>query len=887
MIFIKQAMGANVHLRFFCCVALILCVSGCGITQGLTHSESLANFHPLFLTAKKSKGEILVTEGLGHLREGSFEQFLASMTLALTYYEDDNEKSADIRRYLGKAYLDRNEYDKALSSFESSLVLAKKSNYLNGSVLAKIGLADCYMKIGDADKAMETISGSQDTPHSANGQDPLISLSRGQILAKQGKLVDALDVLRKTWTNLEKSTDNKLKLSVSTALGTTLSGLGRNGEAIVEFRHALELARKSYSTADIVDILNNLGFCQIALGKYDDAARSFQEGAGILSVMHLNYPEKQLYINLGLGMVYEAQWKNAQAFSHYTQAISSIEELRGSLSSTDFRSLFLANKVAAYEHAIDILIATAEMGGANVSLPRSFLEKGLSPAEVAFYYAESTKARSFLDLLTKGRALANTPRLPRDLADRERRLLSTIDSIQSAGGEQTDGQRNLLKKSRQELDQLISLLRREYPDYASIRYPEPVMAASVPLRDNEVLLTYKVNPGKTYVWILEKGKPARTLGIAVSQEDLVTKVKEFRNELDNPFSAQNQVAAKSQALGRLLLRGALAKIAPDKNIIIVPDNILNMLPFEALMLDDGTNSRHYAGDRYRISYYPSASVMASMRRLNSKPRLPNTFFGLGDPIYDLADSRLKNKGKRAEIATAGNDKTNISMRNAIIRSGFTLNRLPETRDEVLSIGALFGYKQDNKNIKLDMNASKKELLNVPLGSYQYIHFATHGLLGGDIPYILEPALVLTLPGNDRQEDGFLTMSEVLGLRLNADAVVLSACKTALGKEIAGEGVIGLSRAFMLAGAKSVIVSLWSVESSSTAELMKSFYTHLKSGKTKEAALRLAKADLKNNGGTNIDQSRRGLSVVGRSQHDQADKSRPFFWAPFILIGEWE
>ena len=130
------------------------------------------------------------------------------------------------------------------------------------------------------------------------------------------------------------------------------------------------------------------------------------------------------------------------------------------------------------------------------------------------------------------------------------------------------------------------------------------------------------------------------------------------------------------------------------------------------------------------------------------------------------------------------------------------------------------------------------------------------------------------------------MSEILELKLNADAVVLSACKTALGKEIAGEGIVGLSRAFVLAGAKSVIVSLWSVESNSTAVLMKRFYSHLKLGRSKEEALRLAKQELKSQSLASSDLSR-GVTIAVRDKKIQTGASHPFFWAPFILIGEWE
>jgi len=708
----------------------------------------------------------------------------------------------------------------------------------------------------------------------------------GETLAQQGRLSQALDIFTRSLTDIDSFGDEKLKQSISSSLGTTLFGLGRYQEAIVHYQRALELARKSFNTQDVVDILNNIGFCQISLKKYDEAGRSFREGLGLMAVMDLQYPEKQMYANYGLGLLSEEQQRNTQALLYYTTAIKYIENLRVSLSSTEFRSLFLANKIAAYEHAIDILLPTTGRMPADFRLPPLLVRAGLTPVEAAFFYAESTKARSFLELLSKARTDALADRIPRELAERERRLLGTIDSIQFSGSSQSEAQRELLKKSKRELDELIARFRREYPDYAAIRYPEPVMAGNIPLRDNEVLLSYKVNPGKTYLWVIEKGKEPAAIEIAVGREELIRKVGEFRSGLEHPGHPGAYDPGKGRTLGRLLLGEALDRIAPEKNIIIIPDGVLNMIPFEALPVGKGENAIQYLGERYKISYYPSASVMASIRRSRESPKLLQPLFALGDPVYEDTDLRYFGKKTGNSTLASADQAHGLNLRSALVRKGFSFNRLTETRDEVIEIGALFGYQADNPNIKLDMDAAKSEVLKSSLGNYRFIHFATHGLLSGDVPYILEPALVLSQPENRNPEDGFLKMSEVLEFRLSADAVVLSACKTALGKEIAGEGIVGLSRAFMLAGSKSVVVSLWSVESNSTAILMKSFYSHLKSGRSKEEALRLAKRELKNQVMSSADLSR-GITITGRDRKIQTGASHPFFWAPFILIGEWE
>ena len=871
-------------VRQWLVVFLSVFISGCA-GAGLSKSESMSHYNPLTLIATKSKGDILIQEGLDYSREGFFEKFMASMREALIFYSADGEKTSDIYGYIGNAYLEKNEYDKALNYFNQSLSVAKINGYNHGIVLATVGIANCYKKIGDTDKAIEILAAI--LKKNPNSDHPLVVLNMGENLAQKGDLSQALEIFNKLLSGINSYNDDKLKQSVYSSLGTTLFGLSRYEEAIANYQHALDLARKSFNTSDVVDLLNNIGFCLVSLKKYDDATMAFKEGLGLLAVMDLYYPEKQMYANYGLGLLNEEQNRNTQALLYYNTAIRFIEDLRGKLRSTEFRSFFLANKIAAYEHAIDILLTVGGQTLDDGRLNEMFHKAGLSPVELAFFYAESTKARSFLELLSKTKTGTLADRISKELAEQEKKLLNTIASIHAAGGDQLKSQKELLKKSKRELDELIVKLRKDYPDYASIRYPEPVTAGNIPLRSNEVLLAYKVNPGKTYLWIIEKGKKTSAIEIAVSREELIRRVMEFRGFLENPDSLEAYDPEKGQTLGRLLLGEALSRIDPAKNIIITPDGVLNILPFEALTASKTSNTVQYLGEKFYISYYPSASVMATMRRFKESPKLSNPLFALGDPVYTDSDSRYSLK-KSENIALAAADKTpGLNLRSAVIKSGFSLPRLPETRDEVLRIGELFGYKTNDPNIKLDMDATKSELLKSNLGNYRFIHFATHGILSGDIPYILEPAIVLTQPGNRNPEDGFLKMSEILELKLNADTVVLSACKTALGKEIAGEGVVGLSRAFMLAGSKSVIVSLWSVESNSTAVLMKSFYSHLmKPGRSKEEALRLAKQELKNQSLISDDVSR-GVKIVGRDKKTQTSTAHPFFWAPFILIGEWE
>ena len=169
---------------------------------------------------------------------------------------------------------------------------------------------------------------------------------------------------------------------------------------------------------------------------------------------------------------------------------------------------------------------------------------------------------------------------------------------------------------------------------------------------------------------------------------------------------------------------------------------------------------------------------------------------------------------------------------------------------------------DSPDIRLGRAANERDVKALDLGAYRYLHFATHGVLAGDVPYLNQPALVLSQTADLGGEDGFLTMSEVLKLPLRADMVVLSACQTALGREVTGEGVVGLTRAFLYAGSRAAVVSLWPVDDASTAVFMARFYEHVRGGLTPARALARAKLDLR---------------ADPRHAH-------PFHWAPFVFFG---
>jgi CHAT domain-containing protein len=353
------------------------------------------------------------------------------------------------------------------------------------------------------------------------------------------------------------------------------------------------------------------------------------------------------------------------------------------------------------------------------------------------------------------------------------------------------------------------------------------------------------------------------------------KVKAFMEPLLNNrgkgFSTTN-----AKELYELLLANALSGVKETEEVIIVPDGILGLLPFEALVAKEGSGlgDAIYVGDRYSLRYYQSAAVLALQRTLQDR-QASKALFALGNPVFSPTDERCaaSNPGEKSQAHLVKNQPQDVFRALASrVEWGKTTAEdkeasellylpLPETETEVRSIARLLGVAVKPPDVLLNLDASESRLRETKLKDYRYLHFATHADLPGKVQGVNEPFILLGQVENRGDDNGFLTMTKVLGLELTADMVVLSACLTGRGKVMEGEGVVNFARAFQHAGAKSVVVSLWEVSSQATVEYMERFYGYLKAGKTRTEALRQARSEIK------------------------VQYPNPFLWAPFILHGE--
>lgn len=465
----------------------------------------------------------------------------------------------------------------------------------------------------------------------------------------------------------------------------------------------------------------------------------------------------------------------------------------------------------------------------------------------AFVAAERGRARAFLNRAAERRKLPSeldageAERLHRLDAEHER-VTEDLARVEKRGD--AAGELNLLGRQREIRREKEALLVAGGP----IEYPEPLsLAETVRHLDNgTVLLLYSVGEKSTLLFLVEApseetaGEPAwEVFTLPVGRSDLEKSIRSFRKILIDDRNARSVQLARGKALYDLLLRPAEAYVGRSRRLLVSPDGPLHVLPFAALVRDG-----RYLIESKPLHFTLSSTVYATLEARPAADRSRNRIAAFGDPIYPRASARPTSQLSDPFLGE-------------VVRRG--LAPLPASKEEALSIARLFPEGR-----AFTGEQATKEKVQEVAGSSDILHFAAHGLFNEKAP--LDSALALTFsaePGAGGS--GFLRAWEVMqNLHLKADLVTLSACDSALGQEVTGEGLIGLTRAFQQAGARSVVAALWGIGDSSTADLMPWFYRELRAGKPTDEALRAAQIGML-----------------------ESKKSAPFYWAAFQLYGAWD
>jgi CHAT domain-containing protein len=507
-------------------------------------------------------------------------------------------------------------------------------------------------------------------------------------------------------------------------------------------------------------------------------------------------------------------------------------------------------------------------------------ESWRSFAEQALKYAELNKSRTLTNAWGHSFVDALRRKVPADLQQGERDILARQESLHSELSQLTSnsGQRTVkqiqtdLKQVDVEDSLLRDKLRESSPAYAEIRYPRPIAIADLRLRPGEVLIEFKLFDPAAFVWILQGSESGTQLTafykVAHSRQWFEDRILDIRRAFGRGDQGGFNPKVSEELFEALFPEQYTHTLLSAQSIIFVPDDILFLLPLE--MLSPSASQNRYVLLKTPTSYFPSAAALRLSRTVTpAKREWPAQFLGIADPITTKDDERYLVAHLASDLiptqrVPATSDVSSPAPKTSPTRSfttrGYFFDRLPETSKEVTNIAGLFSGDSASVTVRIGTEATKADLLQTDLSRFRFVHFATHGFLPVESS-VGEPALVLSYDGQDEDRMMF-KVSDILGLNLHSEMVVLSACNTGSGKVTHAEGVASLGSAFLAAGASSVTVSLWEVADKSTAILMQEYYRNLLDGVPKSKALATARASLVAQGYSN-----------------------PFFWAPFVLTGE--
>jgi CHAT domain-containing protein/predicted negative regulator of RcsB-dependent stress response len=609
-------------------------------------------------------------------------------------------------------------------------------------------------------------------------------------------------------------------------LGDAYRSAGRLDEAVQHYQEAFEYVKQGRGRYPAeYRLYAGIGQVDLQQGNFSQALENFHKALALAESQGRTSAVSS--VNRRIGDILRRAGKPAEAVPYYQTAIQQIESTRSLLESEEYRQSFFEGELRPYAGMMTALLSAGKQ-------------------EEAFNYSERARSRGFLDVLGSKVQLS---RAKSELLDEERALQERVAAIKarlSGEGEgETDrsGLRKQLAEAEGAYSAFLARVRKENKEQVSLMSVEPLTLREVQelLDPGTSLLEYFVTDKEVFAWVVEKEK-LQFQRVGLPKEKLSGLVKTLRESIFT-LGEREKFNEASTVLYKQLIQPILPHIT-GKELIIVPHDVLHYLPFHALIGSDG----RYLIEKYPIYYLSSASLLQFVKEKRKAGREKVLAFGnpdLGDPEKNLEYAELE-------------------------------------AEEVKNV-----YPDSTVYVKKEASEEKSKSLSP---SYDVLHFATHAQLNEDDP--LSSAVLLTKGG---KEDGRLEVREIFGMDLKANLVVLSGCDTALGKLSTGDELVGLTRAFIYAGTPSVVASLWSVDDSSTAHLMASFYRNLKT-MSKAEALRQAQLELIRGEGHSDLLARRGVGGIGKlgetpefqspSQNPiSISTSHPYFWAPFILVGD--
>jgi CHAT domain-containing protein/Tfp pilus assembly protein PilF len=808
--------------------------------------ESLGNTHL----------ESLLYWSLGMLNSnyGNQSDALAYNRKALNIAIQQDDKFG-IERYLnsiGLNYLNLGNYSKALKCFKESLPISKEIGDRFGEGLTMGHIAIIYQGLSDYKNALKCYDDALIIAREMNNKNEEMRhlANIGTVYGQQGNYEEALKYYKKALGMAREFKDKRQESILLANIGDAYILAKNFREAKRFINRALSLSRDIGDKSTQASQLLNLGDVNKSNGNYNEALKCYSQANQLgkkLNALELNWRSY-----MGIGVCYERQKKYQQSLTSYRYAIDEIEKIRGKITTDKLKTSFFEDKLQLYVNIIKLLY---RLNKKNPS--EDYKQK-------AFWYAEKAKARTLLDIVFEGKIFQNLSEIP--VTFRQKFLINEtkynnkqneISAELSKSGNIRDS--TLISQLSSEIETLqaektkiLLELQKKYPRYYQLTNPNHLTGPEVQkrvLKDDEIIIKYLVADDEIFVWLISKNQ-LKFQTIDLSKKELETWLADI-----SPIFAKGVVESQidyrwanfnfdllHKLYIELLEKPAAQFLDKTKNLIIIPDDLLYYFPFEILVTKIGHNSVKYLVEDYAISYSSSASMLNP--ELHKKRNAQNDLLAFGNPDFQSKDKN----GFFKQLADL--------VKNRSFFRDASLVPLPNSEIEVHEIAKYF----QKAFVLTGANAHEKRFKE-SAENYKFIHFATHFIVDDRQP--MYSKIVLS-QSNPEPEDGLLQTYEIYNMKLNADMVVLSGCNSGIGSLKRGEGLIGMTRAFLYAGVPSLVVSLWPVEDESTSMLMKQFYAYLNDGLNKRTALQKAKVDLI------------------KSQNRNSD---PFYWAPFVLIGD--
>jgi CHAT domain-containing protein/tetratricopeptide (TPR) repeat protein len=789
----------------------------------------------------------------------------------------------------GMIYENRGETAEALEHYERSFELARDREIPYRIALALNNLGWLHVGLGDVDRALELLEQSLAIRRGLNSPSDLAAtlVNIAYAYSLKGMYPEALRNTDEAMPLSSKANDQRFISHIQTVRGVIFEASGRLPDALTAYEIALRLQESIGNRRAQAVSLEKIGTVYRKMGNRAESATKYD----LALKQWIASGDKQGEA-LTLYNYADLEWERGNldaAREKVEAAIDIVESLRTNLSSDRLRRTYFASKQDFYALDIDVRMQLYK---------RDHKE---ADRDAALAASEKSRARNLLDLLQDTNHDGGAGIDP-ELAEQYRRVNADLTAANESWfklkslnrAEDAAGAEKHFNDLMREGDRLRGQIRRSQPGYAELTEPATVKVPQIQklLDEGTLLLEYSLGEPRSYVWAVTRSGvagyelPGRSViekqAVAV-RADLTAPEGRLPGESGQDYDrrvirAKTSLPKNSDALSQTVLEKVRKEITQAKRLVIVADGGLQSIPFEMLSLPTAKLSPRGATTASKpellattkvIAYQPSVSALSLIRN-SKRPAAAKTVAVLADPVFEAADERMDPTAKvkppqpPPPVKNSSSADLTRSLRDfGDGTSDRTLARLSYSGTEADEIVALVPSAQSLKITGFD--AKLERAMAADLAEYRIVHIASHTLITPRNPEM--SGIVLSLldqEGNPRA--GFLNLNNIYNLRLPVDLVVLSACRTGIGDEVRGEGLMGLTRGFMYAGARRVVVSLWKVDDKATAAFMGYFYQHmLKDHRSAAVALHDARIDM-----------------MGQPEWES-----PFYWAGFVLQGEWQ